>query len=172
MLSYLVDGSQQNIIYSEQNIASKNFKHSVLSLFSNCIFSSYSYILAAVSNLLASLGHTGRIIVLSHTLNILWCVITKTSHNVLSKCMILFWVTFIAILSHMQDPRATGWTPLWSILIWRWIFFRILVSSIVLLTLPIHNKVFIVLLLYSKNSGRNFGYIEVFNIKGKLKFFD
>ena len=37
---------------------------------------------------MASLGHTGRRGVLGHTLNTLWHVITKTSHNILSKFMI------------------------------------------------------------------------------------
>ena len=45
--------------------------------------------LAGVSNLLASLGHTGRRrVVWGHTLNTLRHVITKKSHNVLSKLMI------------------------------------------------------------------------------------
>ena len=42
-------------------------------------------IVAGVSNLLASLGHTGRRVVLGHTLNTLGHVITKNSHNVLNK---------------------------------------------------------------------------------------
>ena len=43
-----------------------------------------------VSNLLASLGHTGRRRVVSgHTLNTLQHVITQKTHNVLSKCTVL-----------------------------------------------------------------------------------
>ena len=52
--------------------------------------------------LFTSLGHPGRRrVVLDHTLNRLWHIITKSSHSVLSKIMILFWPTFIAILGHM-----------------------------------------------------------------------
>ena len=48
---------------------------------------------------MASLGHTGRqSVVLGHTLNTLQHIITKESHNVLSKFTILCWATFIAIL--------------------------------------------------------------------------
>ena len=55
-----------------------------------------------MSNLLASLGHTGRRrIVLGHTMNTVQCVITKKSHTVLSKFMFLCWAAVIAILSHM-----------------------------------------------------------------------
>ena len=61
-----------------------------------------------VSNLLASLGHTGRRVVLGHTLNTSQYVIThKKSHNVLSKFTILCWATFIAILGLMQ-PAGHG----------------------------------------------------------------
>ena len=59
--------------------------------------------LSGVSNLLESLGHTGRrILVLDHTLKILWHVITKKFHNVLSKFTILCWVAFTAILGCVQ----------------------------------------------------------------------
>ena len=62
-----------------------------------------------MSNLLASLHYAGRRrVVLGHTLNILWHVITKISHNVLSKFTILCWATFITILGHMQ-PIGCGW---------------------------------------------------------------
>ena len=46
-----------------------------------------------MSNLLASLDHTGRRIVLGHTLNTLWHIITHTHKNshVLSKFTILCW---------------------------------------------------------------------------------
>ena len=52
------------------------------------------------SNLLASLGHTGRV-VLGYTLNALWHVVTKRSYNVLCKFTILCWATFITILGCM-----------------------------------------------------------------------
>ena len=60
-----------------------------------------------MSKLLASLGHSWRRVVLGHTLNTLRHVITKQSHNVLSKFVILWWATFIAILSHMW-PMGHG----------------------------------------------------------------
>ena len=56
--------------------------------------------LAEVSNLWASLGHTGRRVALGHTLNRLQHIITKKSHNVLSKFTILCWIAF-AILGCM-----------------------------------------------------------------------
>ena len=57
---------------------------------------------SGVSNLLASLGHTGRVrVVLGCTLNTQTLLKTKKSHNVLSKFMILCWAAFIAILGHM-----------------------------------------------------------------------
>ena len=70
-----------------------------------------------VSNILASLGHTGRRVVLSQSLNTLWYVIIKKSHNVLSKFTILCWATVIAILCRMQPmdwgldtpARYKGW---------------------------------------------------------------
>ena len=59
---------------------------------------------------MASLGHTGRRrAVLGHTLNTLGHVITKKSHNVLSKFTILWWAAFTAILGGMQPA---GWTHL------------------------------------------------------------
>ena len=63
-------------------------------------------ILAGMSNLLASLGHTvRRRVVLSHTLNTQTLMKTdEQKRKVLSRCMILCWGTFIAIL-------AMGWTP-------------------------------------------------------------
>ena len=52
---------------------------------------------------LVSLGHTGRRVVLGHTLNTLWHVITKKkSHNVLSRFTILCWTPFTAIPNLMQ----------------------------------------------------------------------
>ena len=75
--------------------------------------------LPEVSNLLTSLGHTGRrIVVLGCTLNTLWRVITKKSHNVLSKFTILCWAAFTAILGWCGS-WATGWSPLlcWQALI-------------------------------------------------------
>ena len=58
-----------------------------------------------MSKLLPSLGHTGRRVVLGHTLNILWHVITKKSHNVLSKFTILCWAGFTVILGHLQPTH-------------------------------------------------------------------
>ena len=56
-----------------------------------------------VSNPLSSLFHTGRRrAVLGHTVNILWHVVTKRSHNVSSKFMFLYWATFTAMLGCMQ----------------------------------------------------------------------
>ena len=58
---------------------------------------------------LASLGHTGRRrVVLGHTLNTLQHIITKKSHNILSKFTILGQATFIATLGQMQ-PVGHGW---------------------------------------------------------------
>ena len=66
--------------------------------------------LAGVSNLLVSLGHTGRRVVLGHTLNTLQHIITKKSYHVLSKVVILCWAAFIATWD-VCGPRAAGWTP-------------------------------------------------------------
>ena len=57
-----------------------------------------------MSNLLASLGHTGmRRVVLGHTLNAHTPRKTdEQNKKVLSKFMILCWATFIVILGHMQ----------------------------------------------------------------------
>ena len=56
-----------------------------------------------------SLGHNGsRRVVLGHTLNTLWHVITKKSHNVSSKFMILCWAAFTAILGCVQ-PSGHMW---------------------------------------------------------------
>ena len=67
--------------------------------------------LAGVSNLLVSLGHTGRRVVLGHPLNTLQHVITKKkSHNVLSNL-------WFCVGPHSPPswaacaPRARGWTP-------------------------------------------------------------
>ena len=79
-------------------------------------FLSVSSSTAGVSNLLASLDHTGRRrVVLGHTLNTLQHIVThKKYHNVLSKFMILCWASFTAILGCMQpcSPQASSWTPL------------------------------------------------------------
>ena len=65
-----------------------------------------------MSNLLASLGHTGRRrVVLGHTLNTLQHIIIKISHNVLSKFMILCWASFTAILCHIQPEGCRLGTP-------------------------------------------------------------
>ena len=71
---------------------------------------------------MASLGHTGRRVVLGHTLNTLSHKITKQkSHNVLSKIVILCWAAFTANLSCMRpaghrldvptldDSRINNW---------------------------------------------------------------
>ena len=58
-------------------------------------------------NPLASLGHPGGRVILGYTLNTLRHVITKKSHNVLSKCMVLGWATFTAILGHTW-PEGCG----------------------------------------------------------------
>ena len=47
----------------------------------------------------------------SNTLNTSWHVITKKSHDVLSKCMILCWTTFIAILGRMWPAGHRPDTP-------------------------------------------------------------
>ena len=61
--------------------------------------------LPGVSNLLESLGHIWRRVVLGHTLNTLTLIETDKQKKVLSKFTVLCWATFIAILGH------TGWTP-------------------------------------------------------------
>ena len=64
---------------------------------------------AGVSNLLASLGHTGRRVALGHTLNMQ--TLTKTDEQkkkkVLNEVMILCWAAFIAIPGRMQ-PAGLG----------------------------------------------------------------
>ena len=57
-------------------------------------------------------GHTGRRVVLSHTLSTLQHVITKISHNVLSNFMILCWAAFIDILSCRWDTPSGKMRPL------------------------------------------------------------
>ena len=71
------------------------------------IISVVQAISSVLSNLLACLGHNGRIrVVLGHTLKTLRPIITqKQSHNVLSKFMILCWAAFTAILGRMR-PRG------------------------------------------------------------------
>ena len=59
----------------------------------------------------ASLCHIGRRVVLGHTLNTLRHVITKTSHNLLSKFTILCWAAFTAILSCVQSMGRRLDTP-------------------------------------------------------------
>ena len=55
-----------------------------------------------VSHPLASLCHTGRRrSVLGHTLNTLQHVVTKRSHNVVSKFMIFCWASFTAMMDCM-----------------------------------------------------------------------
>ena len=60
---------------------------------------------------MASLGHTGRRVVLGHTLNTLRHVITKESCNVLSKFTALCWVAFVATLSRMRPAGYRLHTP-------------------------------------------------------------
>ena len=67
------------------------------------LYLAVSSLLAGVSNLSASLGHTGRrSVVLGHTLNTQTLMKTKTSHNVLSELVILCWAAFMAILGCMR----------------------------------------------------------------------
>ena len=69
---------------------------------------------------MASLGHTGRRVVLDYTLNTQ--TLTKTheqTKKVLSKFMILCLTAFIAILGHMQ-PMSLGLdTPAWINFAWK-----------------------------------------------------
>ena len=67
--------------------------------------------LLEISKLLVSLDHTGKRVVLGHTLNTLWHIITKKSHNVLSKFTILCWAAFIAILGCMRPTGGGLVTP-------------------------------------------------------------
>ena len=53
-----------------------------------------------------SLGHTSRRVVLGHTFNTLRRIITKISHHVLSKFMILLWAALIVILGRRLDTPA------------------------------------------------------------------
>ena len=66
-----------------------------------------------VSNLLASPRHTEKRGVLGHTWNTLWHIITKKSHNVLSKFMILCWAAFTATLACMWPRGRRLDTPGW-----------------------------------------------------------
>ena len=55
-----------------------------------------------------ALGHTGRKgVVLGHMLNTSQHVITKKSHNVVSKCTILCWAAFTATLGRRLDTPGT-----------------------------------------------------------------
>ena len=66
---------------------------------------------AGVPSLLASLGHTGRRRVVSgHPLNTLRHIITETSHDVLTKWMVLCGATVTAVLG-CRRPQTTDWTP-------------------------------------------------------------
>ena len=62
---------------------------------------------SGVCNLLAALGHTGRRVVLGHTLNTQTIKKTDEQKEILSKFTILCWATFIAILGHMR-PAGHG----------------------------------------------------------------
>ena len=68
-----------------------------------CYFPSWLQDHSGVSNPFASLRHTGRRrAVLGHTLNTLQHVVTKRSHNVSSKFMILCWAAYTTLLGCMQ----------------------------------------------------------------------
>lgn len=67
--------------------------------------------LAGLSNLLVSLGHTDRKSFLGQHIEYMATVITKISHNVLGKFMLLCWAAFIAILSLMQPVGHRLDTP-------------------------------------------------------------
>ena len=68
--------------------------------------------LTGVATLRASLDHTGRRVVLVHTLNTLRRTITKKSHRVLSKFTVWGWAAFTAILGHVRPTgHSVGWTP-------------------------------------------------------------
>ena len=69
---------------------------------------SLSLLMAGVSNILASLGHTGRTIVLGHTLNTLWHIIKRKSHNLLSKFTVLCWTSFIATWGCIWPAGCVG----------------------------------------------------------------
>ena len=56
---------------------------------------------------MVSLGHTGRRVVLGHTVNTLGHIITRNAHNVLRKFLMLGWAVFIAILGCMW-PMGHG----------------------------------------------------------------
>ena len=65
-----------------------------------------------VSNLLASLHYPGRRVVMGHTLNTLWHVITKEkSHDIISEFMILWWATFTASLGCVWPTGCRLDTP-------------------------------------------------------------
>ena len=96
-------------------------KQNFLNPFYNFVTNSLIIFFSGASNLLASLRHTGRRrVVLSHTLNTLWHVITKKSHNVLSKFTILCWATFTAILGCMRPAgcRLDNPETFWEGLFW------------------------------------------------------
>ena len=59
------------------------------------------------SKLLASLGYTGRRVVLGHTLNTQTLTKTDEQKKVLSQFTILCWAPFIATLGHMW-PTGCG----------------------------------------------------------------
>ena len=66
------------------------------------------FTLAGVSNLLVSLGHTGRgRVVLGHTLNIQTLTKTDEQKKILSKFMILCWAVVIAILGCRLDTPGS-----------------------------------------------------------------
>ena len=63
--------------------------------------------LPGLSSLLASLGHTGRRVVLGDTLNTLWHVIIKKSHNGLNKISVFHWALG-RIHSHPGQMQPAG----------------------------------------------------------------
>ena len=68
-------------------------------------------ILQGCPTFLASLGHTRRRVVLGHTVNTLRHVITKKSHNVLSKLTTLCRAALTAILGCMRPGGRRSGTP-------------------------------------------------------------
>lgn len=63
-------------------------------------------------NFWVSLGHIGRRrVILGPSFNTRQHVITNKSHHVLSKCTILHWATFVAILGRMRPTGCRLDTP-------------------------------------------------------------
>ena len=77
---------------------------------------------------MASLYHTGKRVVLGHTLNALQHVITEKSHNVLSKFTILYWAALTAFWGCMRPVGHRLDTVIWQVVmkfvlgwkVWKW----------------------------------------------------